>query len=58
MLNISYAGENFYALLDIDKSATTKDIRKAFKKIALKSHPDKNMVSCKCFISVVHQIYF
>lgn len=39
------ASEDFYDLLGLDKSATTKDIRKAFKKAALKMHPDKNLVS-------------
>lgn len=33
----------FYELLGIDKQATTKEIRKAFKKHALTMHPDKNM---------------
>lgn len=34
--------EDYYELLGIDRDASHKDIRKAFKKLALKLHPDKN----------------
>lgn len=34
----------FYTLLDIEKDADNREIRKAFKKLALKMHPDKNPV--------------
>ena len=37
----------FYKLLNIEKDADNKEIRKAFKKLALKMHPDKNPVSNK-----------
>lgn len=33
---------NLYQVLDIDKSASQEDIKKAFKRCALKYHPDKN----------------
>lgn len=38
------AGEDFYLLLGVERSATTKEIRKAFKKLAITKHPDKNPV--------------
>ena len=36
--------EELYRILNVPKSATTKEIRISFKKIALIKHPDKNKV--------------
>ena len=34
--------EDFYSKMGIAKDATVKDIRKAYKKLALTMHPDKS----------------
>ena len=39
--------EDLYNLLGISRKATTREIRQAFKKLALEKHPDKNQVKNK-----------
>lgn len=34
--------ESFYAILGVDEKATKEDIRKAYRSLSLKHHPDKN----------------
>lgn len=34
--------EDFYKLLNLDKTASDKDIKKAYRTLSKKFHPDKN----------------
>ena len=33
---------NYYEILDMDKKASQEDIKKKFRKLSMKYHPDKN----------------
>jgi DnaJ-class molecular chaperone len=36
------AGRDFYKILGVSKNATPKDIKKAYRQMSVKYHPDKN----------------
>ncbi|XP_015929156.1 dnaJ homolog subfamily B member 9 [Parasteatoda tepidariorum] len=37
-----YCATNYYDILGVSKSATNREIKKAFRKLAMQYHPDKN----------------
>ena len=42
LLPVSLCAEDLYKLLELDRSASDRDIKKAYRKLSKQYHPDKN----------------
>ena len=42
LVSLVLAAEDFYKILGLDKSASEKDIKRAYRTLSKKFHPDKN----------------
>lgn len=53
LLSSPVLAEDYYELLGISRDASNKEIRKAFKRLALRLHPDKNKVLNNLYVFTI-----
>jgi DnaJ-related protein SCJ1 len=42
LIVLAFSEEDYYKILELDKDATESEIKKAFRRLSVKYHPDKN----------------
>lgn len=42
------ASKDYYRVLDVEKEATIEDIKKSYRRLAMKYHPDRNRNDSEC----------
>lgn len=42
LIPLTICAEDYYKILDIDRSASERDIKRAYRTLSKKFHPDKN----------------
>jgi DnaJ-class molecular chaperone len=52
-LTMAWAGQDYYKVLGVSKSASSADIKRAYRKLSLKYHPDKNSSPDACKIAIL-----
>ncbi|KAI8803648.1 hypothetical protein BJ742DRAFT_828333 [Cladochytrium replicatum] len=54
LVEVAIAGQDYYAILGVSRSSSKREIKKAYKELSKKYHPDKNKGQQDKFIELAH----